>query len=103
MILSRVITRTLSTTKTGKSAVLLSEYQPRMFWKAFDPFLFCAYHKDNYPKSVSSGSNMEDMAIDPKLVSDRNLGNDFSGLNGFSMYLGKTIPGLYESSAQRVS
>ena len=56
-------------------------------WQTSDPFLFCAFHNDNYPKGNGnlgpSGS-----------LSGRNLGSDFAGKDGWSMYHGQTVPGF---------
>lgn len=56
-------------------------------WETQDPFLFCAYHKDLYPK----GNN--DLGPDASLA-DRNLGMDFQLKDGWRMYHGKTVPGF---------
>ena len=56
-------------------------------WPTDDPFLFCVHHKDNYPKANNY------MGPDYDL-SERNIGNDFSNLNGWSMYHGDKIPGF---------
>jgi len=57
-------------------------------WKTKDPFLFCAYHNDNYPK----GNN--NMGIDQQQLMGRNLGQDFTLKDGYRMYHGKTVPGF---------
>lgn len=56
-------------------------------WETKDPFLFCAYHKDHYPKA---NANMEP-AVN---INDRHLGNDFILKDGFRMYHGTKIPGF---------
>lgn len=56
-------------------------------WQTQDPFLFCVYHLDNYPKG-----NDQMAPIVP--VDDRPLGNDFVGKDGWRMYHGRTIPGF---------
>lgn len=56
-------------------------------WQTQDPFLFCVYHLDHYPKGK------EDMSPDASL-SGRNLGNDFTVKDGWRMYHGQTIPGF---------
>jgi len=56
-------------------------------WDTFDPFLFCVHHNDNYPKANNQ------MGPDEKL-DNREIGNDFSNLNGWSMYHGENIPGF---------
>lgn len=57
-------------------------------WETFDPFLFCAHHRDIYPKGNG--------ALGPYVsaLSGRNLGQDFTLKDGFRMYHGKTIPGF---------
>lgn len=56
-------------------------------WQTQDPFLFCVYHLDQYPKGK------EDMSPDASLEG-RNLGNDFVIKDGWRMYHGQTIPGF---------
>lgn len=56
-------------------------------WPTFDPFLFCVHHKDDYPKAN------DEMGPNEKL-DGRNIGDDFSNLNGWSMYHGDKIPGF---------
>ena len=56
-------------------------------WPTSDPFLFCVHHKDNYP--------IANQNMGPKdNLSNRNLGNDFSNMNGWSMYHGTIVPGF---------
>lgn len=56
-------------------------------WQTQDPFLFCVYHLDHYPKGNG------EMGPDADL-SDRNLGNDFVVKDGWRMYHGHSIPGF---------
>ncbi len=56
-------------------------------WQTQDPFLFCVYHLDHYPKGN------EDMSPNAPLTG-RNLGNDFTIKDGWRMYHGQTIPGF---------
>jgi redox-sensitive bicupin YhaK (pirin superfamily) len=56
-------------------------------WEGFDPFLFTVHHLDHYP------AGNEEMGPTVPL-SDRNLGSDFSYLDGWSMYHGVTVPGF---------
>lgn len=56
-------------------------------WQTQDPFLFCVYHLDHYPKG-----NGEMGPIDS--LDGRPLGNDFIGKNNWRMYHGTTIPGF---------
>jgi len=76
------------------SAILAVERLSSMHWRTFDPFLFCAYHKDNYPASVGTGSDYYSMGVDPKHLEDRYIGSDFSEQDGFSMYHGRVVPGF---------
>lgn len=57
-------------------------------WDMDNPFLFCAHHNDAFPKGN------EDQGVDKSMLSGRNIGSDFSGKNGFSMYHGKNVPGF---------
>ncbi|NKI32066.1 pirin family protein [Croceivirga thetidis] len=57
-------------------------------WETQDPFLFCVYHLDHYPKGTS------EMGPDPELLKGRALGNDFITKDGWRMYHGQTIPGF---------
>ena len=56
-------------------------------WETVDPFLFCAYHDDAYPRGNAQ------FGPDAPL-SGRNLGQDFEGKDGWRMYHGRTIPGF---------
>ncbi|MCB9640408.1 MAG: pirin family protein [Myxococcales bacterium] len=56
-------------------------------WKTMDPFLFCVYHKDDYPEGN------EEMGPNASLRG-RDIGADFAGKDGWSMYHGDTIPGF---------
>ncbi len=57
-------------------------------WKTQDPFLFCAYHRDEYP------SGNADMAVDSEQLKGRNIGQDFIIKDGWRMYHGSAIPGF---------
>lgn len=56
-------------------------------WETQDPFLFCAHHKDDYPKGNA------EMGPDVSLAG-RNIGQDFEIKDGWRMYHGQTIPGF---------
>lgn len=62
-------------------------YQLGSQWPMENPFLFCAHHYDIYPPGN------EKMAPSVSLEG-RNMGSDFSGKDGFSMYHGETVPGF---------
>ena len=63
-------------------------------WPTSDPFLFCVHHKDIYPKANNN------MGPDAKL-DQRNIGSDFSNIDGWSMYHGDKIPGFPKASSYR--
>jgi redox-sensitive bicupin YhaK (pirin superfamily) len=56
-------------------------------WPTVDPFLFCVHHDDAYPRG--NGRLGPDVALD-----GRDLGQDFSGRGGWSMYHGSNVPGF---------
>ena len=56
-------------------------------WQTADPFLFCVHHDDAYPEG--------DARMAPRgSLEGRNMGSDFSGIDGWSMYHGRTVPGF---------
>jgi len=57
-------------------------------WETQDPFLFCAYHRDEYPTGNTN------MGIDFEQLKGRNVGNDFTLKDGWRMYHGANIPGF---------
>ena len=57
-------------------------------WETQDPFLFCAHHRDEYPKGNS------DMGVAPEELMGRNIGSDFVIKDGWRMYHGKSMPGF---------
>ncbi|MDR7332100.1 pirin family protein [Roseateles asaccharophilus] len=59
-----------------------------MPWETFDPFLFCVHHDDAYP--AGNGRH----GPDPALLTGRQMGSDFSGQAGWSMYHGRQVPGF---------
>lgn len=56
-------------------------------WEGIDPFLFTVHHVDHYP-----AGNEELGPARP--LHGRNLGSDFSYLDGWSMYHGGKVPGF---------
>ena len=56
-------------------------------WATQDPFLFCAHHRDEYPKGNDA------MGPDASLRG-RNIGQDFTLKDGWRMYHGETMPGF---------
>lgn len=56
-------------------------------WQTLDPFLFCAHHLDRYPvgnEKLGPAASLE----------GRNIGQDFGGKDGWSMYHGSEVPGF---------
>ncbi|MFZ5469877.1 MAG: pirin family protein [Myxococcota bacterium] len=56
-------------------------------WATTDPFLFCMHHRDAYPPG---NERMGPAAT----LEGRDLGQDFSGKDGWSMYHGRVVPGF---------
>jgi hypothetical protein len=56
-------------------------------WPTVDPFLFCAHHDDAYP----AGDERMAPAV---ALGERDMGQDFSGRDGLSMYHGLVVPGF---------
>ena len=56
-------------------------------WQTADPFLFCAYHLDEYPRGnqhLGPAASLE----------GHQLGRDFAGVDGWRMYHGQNVPGF---------
>lgn len=56
-------------------------------WATLDPFLFCVYHDDAYPRANAH------MGPDASLAG-RDIGQDFARKDGWNMYHGSTVPGF---------
>jgi len=56
-------------------------------WETQDPFIFCAHHKDNFPK----GNELMGPATS---LAGRSIGQDFTVKDGWRMYHGAAIPGF---------
>ena len=56
-------------------------------WSTLDPFLFCVYHDDAYPAANADMSPKGSLA-------GRDMGQDFSRKDGWSMYHGSSVPGF---------
>ncbi|MDA8523559.1 pirin family protein [Acidovorax sp. NCPPB 4044] len=56
-------------------------------WPTLDPFLFCAHHDDAYPRGNAR------LGPDAPLAG-RQIGQDFSRKDGWSMYHGDVVPGF---------
>ena len=56
-------------------------------WQTADPFLFCVHHNDAYPEGNEK--------LGPRAsLSGRDIGQDFGGKDGWSMYHGDVVPGF---------
>ncbi len=58
-----------------------------MPWTTADPFLFCVYHNDKYPRGNPQLGPVSSLA-------GRKLGMDFEGKDGWRMYHGEIVPGF---------
>jgi quercetin 2,3-dioxygenase len=56
-------------------------------WRTYDPFLFCAYHHDQFPQGNAELGPAASLA-------GRNIGMDFEIRDGFRMYHGDKVPGF---------
>ncbi|KQP21513.1 pirin family protein [Pseudorhodoferax sp. Leaf267] len=56
-------------------------------WETADPFLFCVHHDDAYPRGNAAFGPAAPLA-------GRDIGQDFSRKDGWSMYHGETVPGF---------
>jgi len=57
-------------------------------WKTQDPFMFCAHHRDEYPKGN------EQMGLNKDQLKGRYIGQDFVLKDGYRMYHGSMVPGF---------
>ncbi len=64
------------------------DIQPLGFpWQTLDPFLFCVHHDDAYPAGNGAFGPAASLA-------GRDIGQDFGGKDGWSMYHGQRVPGF---------
>ena len=74
---------------TAMTTPAIVNIQPLGFpWATIDPFLFCVYHDDAYPAGTAA------MGVDDALLAGRQIGQDFSRKDGWSMYHGAPVPGF---------
>ncbi len=77
----------MSTTQTPTQSPVL-QISPLGFpWTTIDPFLFCVYHNDAYPKANAQFGPATSLT-------GRNIGQDFSRKDGWNMYHGTVVPGF---------
>ena len=71
-----------------KSSIISTQSLPASGpWPTLDPFLFCVHHNDIYPYANENKGPKASLA-------NRNIGQDFSNIDGWNMYHGKTVPGF---------
>ena len=73
---------------TGVSKGIKSIQPLGLPWETQDPFLFCAHHRDEYPKGN------DNMGVEFKDIKNRQIGSDFMLKDGWRMYHGRHIPGF---------
>lgn len=73
--------------KASNMDLIIKSYPLNLHWPTQDPFLFCAYHKDHFPKG--DGNLGVNASLD-----GRNIGSDFVEKDGFRMYHGTKVPGF---------
>ncbi|MGV2987018.1 pirin family protein [Vibrio sp. E150_011] len=56
-------------------------------WPTRDPFLFCRHHTDYFP--IANNQMAPNVSLE-----GRQIGNDFSSKDGWSMYYGDVVPGF---------
>jgi len=76
------------TSKFDTMSAILSIKPLGFPWETQDPFLFCVYHRDEFPEGNG------EMGVDRKHLVGRNIGNDFTIKDGWRMYHGQSIPGF---------
>ncbi|MDB5929742.1 MAG: Pirin domain protein [Polaromonas sp.] len=75
-------------TTNAQAASAVLQVKPLGFpWETIDPFLFCVYHDDAYPEANAQMGPAASLA-------GRDIGQDFSRKDGWSMYHGSTVPGF---------
>lgn len=70
-----------------KESGILSIHSMGFRWKTRDPFLYCVYHVDQYPKG-------NDQFGPDASLKGRNIGQDFEAKDGWRMYHGIKVPGF---------
>ena len=84
--MNRTPPKTSSSTTTSRDPVIAVVPLGRQ-WPTIDPFLFCVHHDGRYPAG-------DDKMAPVASLQGRQLGADFGGKDGWSMYHGRTVPGF---------
>ena len=72
-----------------KAEPMIKKITPiELHWPVQEPFLFCAHHNDHYP------AGNDKLGLNPTHFAGRDMGSDFHGKDGFSIYHGAEIPGF---------
>ena len=66
---------------------IISAKAPGFVWETSDPFLFCVHHLDDFPKGNQELGPAASLA-------GRDLGQDFTPIDGWRMYHGESVPGF---------
>ncbi len=69
------------------SSPILKHFALGMPWQTLDPFLFCVYHRDHFPKGNQKLGPASSLA-------GRHIGQDFVIKDGWRMYHGAEVPGF---------
>lgn len=79
--------RTTSTDSPTAEDAVMAVVDLQMQWPTMDPFLLCVHHEDRYPRGDGTLAPVADLE-------GRDMGQDFSRRDGFSMYHGTRVPGF---------
>lgn len=74
-------------TGRGAGSPVRETFPLGLHWPTLDPFLFVAHHDDDYPAGDEQMAPAEPLG-------PRQIGSDFSGRDGWSMYHGDSVPGF---------
>jgi redox-sensitive bicupin YhaK (pirin superfamily) len=86
--LVKLFSKDTSTAKNDKGTNDMKLFPLNTQWSVLEPFIFFAYHHDKYPVGTKAfGPDHHDFHL-------RDMGQDFGGLNGYSMYHGEQVPGF---------
>lgn len=75
------------TSPTSSTSPIVRLQSLQSHWPTLDPFLFCVHHHDAYPRGNAELGPQASLA-------GRNLGQDFAGKDGWSMYHGHAVAGF---------